>query len=236
VVSQTDAVTFTGCLREPGSQAVKLLHITQNGSVPKAEGGRTELGKRADRAAALLAINGQEARHLTQAWFACEEMDIAQHIAHNRYPVGFAKVYNLTRSMTGQMDDPKSGDFVSVMEHLLHRIRRSPSYRIQCYSEEIAGERRSTSLHGRDISLMAGQRNVPCFANLPGRVLMVRVAVSQCHQRERDMGELVQDARRGPARTGINEDILDEIRIDSVWRITVQFPDMVSDHLHVQFS
>jgi len=35
------------------------------------------------------------------------------------------------------------------------------------------------------------------------------------------MGELVQDARRGPARTGINEDILDEIRIDSVWRITV---------------
>src|SRR5260370_10804097 len=84
VVSQTDAVTFTGCLREPGSQAVKLLHITQSGSVPKAEGGRTELGKRADRAAALLEINSQENTHLTHRGFAFVDIAIEPHIHHNR--------------------------------------------------------------------------------------------------------------------------------------------------------
>ena len=98
------------------------------------------------------------------------------------------------------------------------------------------GELESMARHGRDISLMTGQRNMPRFANPPGCALMVRMAVSQCHQGERDIGELVEDARGGPARTGINEDILDEIGIDPIWRITVQFPDMVSNHLHVQFS
>lgn len=83
---------------------------------------------------------------------------------------------------------------------------------------------------------MAGQRNVPRFANPPGSALMVRVAVRQCHQGERDVGELVEDARRSPERAGINEDILDKVRIDPIWRITVQFPDMVSNHLYVQFS
>ena len=79
--------------------------------------------KLADRAAVLLTIQGEGGWRLIQARFAREGIDRAHHISYNRHPVGLTKVDNMTCSMSGRMDDTKSGYLVTLVEDTLDWIR-----------------------------------------------------------------------------------------------------------------
>src|SRR5438105_13480576 len=100
-----------------------------------------------NRAAVLFTIQRKDGRWLIQANFARERIDIAQHISHNRYPVGLAKVHHMARCMSGGMDDAKPGYFVAITQASLDWIRWPGERKLHNFRGGIPGDHGSASLH-----------------------------------------------------------------------------------------
>src|SRR5215472_638122 len=116
-----------------------------------------------------------------EANFASEKIDPIQDITHYRYPVGLAKVDDMTCSMSGCMDDTKSSYFVALMQDSLDWISRSSKRKLDELSGNIAGSHPNTSLHTGDIRFVTGEWDASGFADVLDCPLMIGMTMRQCY-------------------------------------------------------
>ena len=157
-----------------------------------------------------------------------QDVHVVEHVAEDEDAVRLAPVGNVTWGVAGDLDDREPGYLVALPQDAVDtpaepRPVPQGQPRQRVFGRSLGDQRRVLGRGG--VALGDPERDRERLANLLRGALVVGVDMGEGVRGDTPALQLAQDPSRGVPCRGVDEDVLDEVRVDGVRREAGEQPD-----------
>jgi len=223
----------------PARERGQPVGVAQRRAVAEAGQRWAQLGQASRRLPVAGRVVAEWGGWLVQSGNPGGQAHVGEHVADDQDPVALAPQGDVPGRVAGRLQDreprhlvpfaQRAGDRVSLTQRQArgqpcdHALARAPGGTCA----------HAARLHGGHLGLAAPQRNGQNLADGVTGALVIGVGVRERVCKDGAPAQLAQDPPLGPARTGVDQHVVEQVHVDRVGRQPVQLEEVFRQPSHL---